>query len=91
MKFFGYKPTIYYPKRTDKKIFNDLVTQCEKMNIPFLMNIPNDTKLIDSHYSLIVDAIFGFSFSGDVRPPFKDLLEKLCQTKIPICSIGISI
>ena len=72
------------------------------------MNIPNDPRLIDSHYSLIIDAIFGFSFSGlcfikmlifdlklkfvlnlgDVRPPFKDLIEKLCQTKIPICSIG---
>lgn len=86
LKLFGYKPTILYPKRTDKKIFNDLVitlfcfnlfasnkqkktkkqvTQCEKMNIPFLMNIPNDAKLIDQHYSLIVDAIFGFSFSGN--------------------------
>lgn len=65
------------------------MTQCEKMNIPFLMNIPNDAKLIDQHYSLIVDALFGFSFSGEVRAPFGDILDKLTQVKIPICSIDI--
>jgi NAD(P)H-hydrate epimerase len=27
---FGYKPTIFYPKRTDKPIYNGLVTQVSK-------------------------------------------------------------
>ena len=30
LKLFGYKPTILYPKRTDKKIFNDLVSLIEE-------------------------------------------------------------
>lgn len=62
----GYKPTICYPKKTDKKIFSNLVTQCEKMNIPFLVCLP-ESRLIDMNYNLVIDAIFGFSFSGKVN------------------------
>jgi NAD(P)H-hydrate epimerase len=89
INFQGYKPTIFYPKRTDKRIYHDLVSQCEKMNIPFLVCLPNETKLIDKNYSLVVDAIFGFSFAGEIRPPFADILENLKRVKIPICSIDI--
>ena len=52
---------ILYPKKTDKKIFNDLVTQCKMMNIQFIDQLPTD---IDADYGFVVDAIFGFSFSG---------------------------
>lgn len=66
-----------------------MVTQCEKMNIPFLVCLPNENKLIDKNYNLVVDAIFGFSFKGEIRPPFGDIIESLKQIKIPICSIDI--
>ncbi|CAF0725617.1 unnamed protein product [Brachionus calyciflorus] len=89
LKLFGYKPTIFYPKRTDKRIFTDLVTQCEKMNIPFLVCLPNESRLIDINYNIIVDAIFGFSFSGELRPPFVNILDRLKQATIPIVSIDI--
>jgi NAD(P)H-hydrate epimerase len=85
----GYRPTIFYPKRTDKKIYHDLVTQCEKMNIPFLVCLPNENKLIDKNYNLVVDAIFGFSFTGEIRAPFVDIIEHLKQIRSPICSIDI--
>ncbi len=85
----GYRPTIFYPKRTDKRIYHDLVTQCEKMNIPFLVCLPNENKLIDKNYSLVVDAVFGFSFSGAIRAPFGDILDRLRQIKSPICSIDV--
>uniref|UniRef100_A0A673UHX6 NAD(P)H-hydrate epimerase n=1 Tax=Suricata suricatta TaxID=37032 RepID=A0A673UHX6_SURSU len=65
----GYQPTIYYPKRPNKPLFNALVTQCQKMDIPFLGEMPPEVggSLIDELYELVVDAIFGFSFKGDVR------------------------
>lgn len=88
LKMFGYSPKIYYPKRTDKQLFKNLVTQCEKMNIPFLDEMPSSAK-IDSDYNLIVDAIFGFSFKGNARPPFGDALSTLAQVTIPICSVDI--
>lgn len=89
LSFFGFKPTIFYPKRTNKPIFNDLIIQCEKMNIPFLMNLPAKSELIDQNFNLIVDALFGFSFSGEIRPPFDDIIDKLKHCKTPICSVDI--
>uniref|UniRef100_A0A8C8ZFU4 NAD(P)H-hydrate epimerase n=1 Tax=Prolemur simus TaxID=1328070 RepID=A0A8C8ZFU4_PROSS len=40
LKLFGYQPTIYYPKRPNKPLFTALVTQCQKMDIPFLGEMP---------------------------------------------------
>jgi NAD(P)H-hydrate epimerase len=59
------------------------------MNIPFLLGLPNEPKLIDNNYDLIVDAIFGFSFGGEIRPPFAEILEKLKCVKVPIASIDV--
>ena len=36
------------------------------MDIEFINKIPNEIESIDSEYNLIVDAIFGFSFSGNL-------------------------
>jgi len=88
LKMFGYNPRIYYPKRTDKQLFKNLVTQCEKMDIPFISELPS-SKQIDDDYRLVVDAIFGFSFKGNARPPFAEALSTLTDVKIPVCSVDI--
>ncbi|KAG0357855.1 hypothetical protein BGZ54_000145 [Gamsiella multidivaricata] len=59
--------------------------QCTELEIPFV-----DTPESGLHNSdLIVDAIFGFSFSGDVRQPFVSAIEALKTTKLPIVSVDI--
>lgn len=45
--------------------------------------------LIDELYELVVDAIFGFSFKGDVREPFRSILSILSDITVPIASIDI--
>uniref|UniRef100_A0A8D0EUM9 NAD(P)H-hydrate epimerase n=1 Tax=Strix occidentalis caurina TaxID=311401 RepID=A0A8D0EUM9_STROC len=40
LKMFGYEPTVYYPKRPNKPLFEGLTTQCQKMDIPFLPEFP---------------------------------------------------
>ena len=35
----------------------------------------------------IIDAIFGFSFSGEVREPFPKVIEALASTKIPVLAV----
>lgn len=45
--------------------------------------------LIDELYDLVVDAIFGFSFKGDVREPFHSVLSVLNGLTVPIASIDI--
>ncbi|XP_032010085.1 NAD(P)H-hydrate epimerase isoform X2 [Hylobates moloch] len=89
LKLFGYEPTIYYPKRPNKPLFTALVTQCQKMDIPFLGEMPSEPMMIDELYELVVDAIFGFSFKGDVREPFYSILSVLKGLTVPIASIDI--
>ncbi|XP_006861660.1 PREDICTED: NAD(P)H-hydrate epimerase [Chrysochloris asiatica] len=89
LKLFGYQPTIYYPKRPNKPLFTALVTQCQKMDIPFLGEMPLEPMQIDELYELVVDAIFGFSFKGDVREPFRSILKVLSGITVPIASIDI--
>lgn len=84
----GYSPVIYYPKKTSKDIYQILVAQCEKLNIPFLDSLPSAVE-IDSQYLVVVDAIFGFSFSGSVRVPFDTILSTLREIKTPIASVDI--
>lgn len=38
----GYNPTVFYPKRPSKPLFEGLVTQCTKMDIPFLSEFPSE-------------------------------------------------
>ncbi|XP_017296112.1 NAD(P)H-hydrate epimerase isoform X1 [Kryptolebias marmoratus] len=88
LKLFGYEPSILYPKRPNKTLFQGLSTQCEKMDIPFLTEMP-EAEVIDEVYNLVVDAIFGFSFKGSVREPFGSILAELKKSTVPIASIDI--
>ncbi|XP_075049088.1 NAD(P)H-hydrate epimerase [Mixophyes fleayi] len=89
LKLFGYEPAIFYPKRPSKTLFENLTTQCKKMDIPFLSEFPQEAEVIDGAYNLVIDAIFGFSFKGAVREPFGSVLNTLKRITIPIASVDI--
>jgi NAD(P)H-hydrate epimerase len=86
LKLFGYDPLILYPKRTDKELYKNLVNQCEKMDIKFVDKIPSESEI-----NIIVDAIFGFGFSGEIREPYGTILREIKQLEktIPIISIDV--
>uniref|UniRef100_UPI00358F2CBA NAD(P)H-hydrate epimerase-like isoform X1 n=2 Tax=Myxine glutinosa TaxID=7769 RepID=UPI00358F2CBA len=88
LKLFGYEPTVFYPKRPNKALFQGLVTQCHTMEISFLDALPQ-AEALSRTFSLVVDAIFGFGFSGEVREPFKTILSTLCAATIPVASIDV--
>ncbi|MCO5549116.1 hypothetical protein L7F22_002582 [Adiantum nelumboides] len=100
---FGYRPAIFYPKRTDKPIYKVhrwgglawvREVQLETFSTPFLTEDMLSSESLKS-YDLIVDAIFGFSFHGKARPPFDRLLQQLADISttltppIPIVSVDI--
>ncbi|NWX94236.1 NNRE epimerase, partial [Nothoprocta pentlandii] len=89
LKMFGYEPTVHYPKRPNKPLFEGLSTQCQKMGISFLPEFPAEALLIDELYGLVVDAVFGFSFAGAVREPFGTILDTLKRVTVPIASIDV--
>lgn len=78
----GYKPTIFYPKPTNKPLFQNLVKQLKALDIPFT----DDFLLAMKTADLVVDAIFGFSVRLPIKAPFDEciaLMEQACQKGKP--------
>jgi NAD(P)H-hydrate epimerase len=51
--------------------------------VPFTNDFPAALTSTDH----IIDAIFGFSFSGEVREPFPAIIEALRDTKVPVLAV----
>lgn len=86
--FYSYSPEIFYPKRTAKTLYENLTKQCELFEIPFLTACPV-TEDLNSKYSLVVDALFGFSFKAPVRKEFTEIIDNMLHMCTPCCSIDI--
>lgn len=82
MKHFGFNSVIHFPKRVDKPLYNNLLYQCNAIDIPVIDKLPENKEL--ERYGLFVDALFGFSFKPPIRDDFIPALEMLKATKIPI-------
>lgn len=82
LAIMGYSCTIYYPKRTEKELYRNLVSQCMAFDgaIQFIDACPSD----DSNVSLIVDSLFGFSFRPPVRESFLPIMRTLGAATVPI-------
>ena len=80
---FGYKPIVHYPKQSKNELYQRLVTQLEKLNVPFT----DDFRSALKESSYVIDAIFGFSFSGEVREPFGAVVSALEETSTAILSV----
>ncbi|KAK3272930.1 pyridoxine/pyridoxamine 5'-phosphate oxidase [Cymbomonas tetramitiformis] len=96
LKHFGYKPTICYPKPTDKPLYNGLVTQCRSLQIEFisaddLLKDEGNGNYFARECDVVLDALFGFSFQGAPRPPFAAILQALSPSASPppIASVDI--
>ncbi|KAF2423766.1 YjeF N-terminal domain-like protein [Tothia fuscella] len=83
LKMYGYEPTMYYPKRPKNELYERLTKQLQDFEIAFTEDFPSALKSTD----LVVDAIFGFSFSGAVREPFAEVIEAMETTKTPVLAV----
>ncbi|KAI5867502.1 YjeF N-terminal domain-like protein [Durotheca rogersii] len=83
LRHYGYRPAIYYPKRSQNQLYQRLTKQLEDLEVPFVDDFPAAVKSADH----IVDAIFGFSFSGEVREPFPAVIRALEETELPVTSV----
>ncbi|CAJ2504421.1 Uu.00g118150.m01.CDS01 [Anthostomella pinea] len=80
---YGYQPSIYYPKRSKNDLYQRLAKQLEDLKVPFVDDFPSAVKSTDH----IVDAVFGFRFSGEVREPFPAVIKALEETKLPVTAV----
>ncbi|KAI1779216.1 YjeF N-terminal domain-like protein [Hypoxylon cercidicola] len=83
LRHYGYLPTIYYPKRSKNELYQRLAKQLEDLDVPFVEDFPAAINSTDH----IVDAVFGFSFSGEVREPFPAVIRAMEDTKLPVTSV----
>lgn len=84
MVLFGYSVAVYYPKRTPKPLYENLLEQCKRFGVRVVDNLPqpNDLK---NEYKVLVDALFGFSFKPPVREELRPALDALIDGALPVC------
>ncbi|XP_044011654.1 NAD(P)H-hydrate epimerase [Aphidius gifuensis] len=87
LSLYGYKPEIYYPKKTTNNLFINLLHQCQENDIPILDDIKNIKE--SCYYDVIIDALFGFSFKPPVRDTFVPIVDFMKTSSAPIFSIDI--
>lgn len=85
MKLYGYSCEVYYPVRTDKPLYHNLVHQCVTCGVSVLDSLPDNI----NDYDVLVDALFGFSFKPPVREKFLPVMNLLKTANKPICSIDV--
>ena len=80
---YGYKPTLSYPKQSKNELYQRLATQLRNLDVRFADDF--GTALGETDF--VVDSIFGFSFSGEVREPFPGIIRALEETRVPVLSV----
>ncbi|KAF5536130.1 hypothetical protein FCIRC_12222 [Fusarium circinatum] len=83
LRQYGYSPSVFYPKRSKNDLYQRLAKQLEDLEVPFVDDFSSALNSTDH----VVDAIFGFSFSGEVREPFPAVIQALQDTKLPVTAV----
>ena len=93
LKHFGYHPLVWYPKPKETPLFQGLHQQLKNLNVEFVTH-DNFTLETLNASDIVLDAVFGFSFKGEPREPFKSALENMISAQqgdrpVPIISVDI--
>lgn len=87
LALLGFRCDVYYPKQTDKQLYQNLLWQCQSFSdsIQIVSKCPTPDEVNgENRYGLIVDALFGFSFKPPVRKDFLDVMDVLSKSRVPI-------
>jgi hydroxyethylthiazole kinase-like uncharacterized protein yjeF len=74
---FGYALSVHYPRfKQEVDIYARLVKQLRRLSVSFLDTLPAAGL---SGFDVVVDAVFGYSFKGEIRAPFGDLISQMAK------------
>ncbi|KAJ5099498.1 AI-BP family protein [Penicillium argentinense] len=83
---YGYNPSVFYPKQGKNELYSRLRTQLENLSIPIIAD-GDAFSIALKETSLLVDAIFGFSFGGPLREPFGTVISEIERSSVPVLSV----
>ena len=93
LKEFGNEVEILYPKKNTKNpLYERLITQCQNYGILInekILETKEKYEKIFEQNDIIIDALFGFSFKGEIRQPFKTIIEAMKKFENKIISVDI--
>ena len=93
LKEFGNEVEILYPKKNTKNpLYERLITQCQNYGILInekIFETKEEYEKIFEQNDIIIDALFGFSFKGEIRQPFKTIIEAMKKFENKIISVDI--
>ena len=93
LKEFGNEVEILYPKKNTKNpLYERLITQCQNYGILInekIFETKEEYEKIFEQNDIIIDALFGFSFKGEIRQPFKTIIETMKKFENKIISVDI--
>ncbi|KAG2482649.1 hypothetical protein HYH03_018422 [Edaphochlamys debaryana] len=89
---FGYSVQVCYPKPTDKPLYNGLVKQIQTLGVSLVSwSDLAAAGPLAAQADVVVDALFGFSFSGEPRAPFDEVIKALLPAAKPPPIVSIDI
>lgn len=89
---WGYDVQILYPKPTDRPLYNGLVTQAKALGVPLLSWADVQAAgPLKERYDVVLDAVFGFSFTGAPRAPFDEILAAMAPAASPPPIVSVDI
>ena len=68
----GYEVSAYYPKRNSRPLYTNLAASLVQMGVRLVEALPPP-----SPTTVVIDAVFGFSFHPPLRTPFDEVLSAL--------------
>ncbi len=91
LRHFGYAVEVCNPRRPDREPFRGLAAQLRALGVPLL---DADTVLaapLAERADVVVDALFGFSFSGAPRAPFDALIAAMAPAATPPPVVAVDV
>lgn len=102
LAIFGYRPTLYYPKKSrneeDMKMMDMLLKQAIAFGVQTIDALPSayfhlpdvrSREELAASYDLVVDAILGFSAHGALRAPYDTIIGAVNASSLPVVCIDI--
>ena len=76
-----------YPVEEFSEMAKAEMEKVMKLNIP--IHRRRDSRIAPAGYSLIIDALFGFSLEGNPRPPTDKIIEQINCSQTPVLSVDV--